>query len=105
MFRIESKESPGELTGDGQARTKKPDCDFCKDVPTRKCKHCACSVCGGKESPDQQILCDECDMAYHLWCLEPALESIPDCDEWLVWLQYSCVDGDEFKCSQNRNRV
>ena len=59
----------------------------------------------GRRALTSRYLCDECDMAYHLWCLEPALESIPDCDEWLVWLQYSCVDGDEFKCSQNRNRV
>lgn len=82
VFRIESKESASQLAGEGEARIKKPDCDFCKDNPSRKCKHCACSVCGGKESPEQQILCDECDLAYHLWCLDPPLDSIPDSDEW-----------------------
>jgi len=30
-------------------------------------------------------MCDECDMAYHIFCLDPPLESIPDVDEWYVW--------------------
>ena len=60
----------------------KPDCDYCKDNPRKKCKSCACSVCGGKDSPDKQILCDECDMAYHLWCLTPKLDAVPDDEEW-----------------------
>ena len=60
----------------------KPDCDHCLDNPRKKCKHCACCVCGGKHDPDKQILCDECDQAYHLGCLKPPLTSIPDDDEW-----------------------
>ena len=38
--------------------------------------------CGSKEEPENQILCDECDMAFHLACLNPPLETIPDDDEW-----------------------
>lgn len=60
----------------------KPDCDHCLDNPRKKCKHCACCECGGKEDPDKQILCDECDQAYHLACLKPPLTSIPEDDEW-----------------------
>lgn len=30
IFSIERKESPNELTGEGEARIKKPDCDYCK---------------------------------------------------------------------------
>ena len=30
IFRIESKESSSEQTGEGAARVKKPDCDYCK---------------------------------------------------------------------------
>ena len=86
IFRIETRsqlgEEDGSCNGEGVVRMKKPDCDWCKDNPRRKCKHCACSVCGGKDSLDKQILCDECDMAYHLWCLEPKLESVPDVDDW-----------------------
>ena len=87
IFRIETRNSidgSGENGDDDQGvtRMKKPDCDWCKDNPRRKCKHCACSVCGGKDTPDKQILCDECDMAYHLWCLSPPLDTVPDVDEW-----------------------
>ncbi len=85
IFRIETRSKPGEGAGqsdEGVARMKKPDCDWCKDNPRRKCKHCACSVCGGKDSPDKQILCDECDQAYHLWCLVPKLKTVPESDDW-----------------------
>ncbi|XP_067677716.1 E3 ubiquitin-protein ligase UHRF1-like [Haliotis asinina] len=63
-------------------RKNKPECDHCHDNPRRKCKHCACCVCGGKDNPGRQILCDECDQAYHLDCLNPPLETVPDEDEW-----------------------
>ena len=62
--------------------TNKPDCDHCLDNPKKKCKHCACCVCGGKNDPDAQILCDECNQAYHLTCLNPPLSSLPEEDEW-----------------------
>ena len=26
----------------------------------KKCKECGCRVCGGKEEPNSQIMCDEC---------------------------------------------
>ncbi len=82
LFRIESCEGVGSDVGEGESRTNKPACDVCKDNPRRKCKSCACSVCGGKEEPDKQLLCDECDQAYHLWCLSTPLESVPEEDEW-----------------------
>ncbi|KAL8608900.1 hypothetical protein ACOMHN_063029 [Nucella lapillus] len=63
-------------------RQNKPECDFCKDNPRRKCKHCACCVCGGKNDPDKQLMCDECDQAYHLECLNPPLTQVPDEDDW-----------------------
>ena len=93
IFRIETRDSSSSSSsGEGEeavTRMKKPDCDWCKDNPRRKCKHCACSVCGGKENPDKQILCDECDMAYHLWCLNPPLSSVPDVDEWYALCTHS----------------
>ena len=86
IFRIESKASPGEEGQEGEVekRKKKPDCDRCKDDRDKKCKSCACSVCGGKQDPDKQILCDECDMAFHLWCLDPPLTDVPDDEDWCV---------------------
>lgn len=75
---------PKELTVNGSPikRTTQPECDRCKDKPTRRCKYCSCHHCGGKEEPDKQIMCDECDMAYHIYCLDPPLADIPDVDEW-----------------------
>ncbi|XP_074619358.1 E3 ubiquitin-protein ligase UHRF1-like isoform X3 [Acropora palmata] len=63
-------------------RQVKADCNVCKDNPNKLCKHCACHKCGGKENPGDQLLCDECDMAYHIYCLVPPLKAIPDDDEW-----------------------
>ncbi|KAI0233000.1 E3 ubiquitin-protein ligase UHRF1 [Lamellibrachia satsuma] len=63
-------------------RQNKPECDHCNDNPKRKCKLCACCVCGDKRDPDRQLMCDECDAAYHLECLTPPLDEIPDVDEW-----------------------
>ena len=59
-----------------------PLCSTCQDNPKRKCKDCSCQVCGGKDEPDRQLMCDECDMAYHLRCLDPPLDTLPDADEW-----------------------
>lgn len=64
------------------AGTNKPDCDFCLDNPQKKCKECACTKCGGKDQPDVQIICDECNAAWHIFCLSPPLETVPDVEEW-----------------------
>ncbi|KFM73683.1 E3 ubiquitin-protein ligase UHRF1, partial [Stegodyphus mimosarum] len=63
-------------------RKKLPACSHCKDIPSKKCKICSCHVCGGKDSPEKQIMCDECDLPYHMWCLQPPLLELPDADEW-----------------------
>ena len=44
-------------------------CGGCGDKPARKCKECGCRKCGGKDDANNQILCDECDAAFHLKCL------------------------------------
>jgi len=62
----------------------KAECDHCKDNPNRLCKHCSCCVCGDKREPEKQLMCDECDAAYHIYCLQPPLSEIPDVDEWYV---------------------
>lgn len=43
---------------------------------------CACRLCGGKQDPDKQLMCDECDMAFHMYCLCPPLSSVPSEAEW-----------------------
>lgn len=59
-------------------------CDHCKNNLRRKCKECGCHICGLKTDENKQIMCDECDYAYHIWCLQPPLQQIPDVDEWWV---------------------
>lgn len=63
-------------------RRRSPECKHCDDRPDRRCRHCACCRCGRKEDPDRQLLCDECDRAFHLACLEPPLEELPQEDDW-----------------------
>ncbi|XP_073485733.1 E3 ubiquitin-protein ligase UHRF1-like [Aquarana catesbeiana] len=59
-----------------------PQCKYCRDDPRTKCRMCACHVCGGKQDPAKQLLCDECDMAFHMYCLHPPLTALPQDDDW-----------------------
>lgn len=63
-------------------RSNGPECKHCKDDPKKNCRWCNCNVCGIKQDPDKQLLCDECDMAYHTYCLNPPLTTIPDDEDW-----------------------
>ncbi|KAK9880899.1 hypothetical protein WA026_013230 [Henosepilachna vigintioctopunctata] len=58
------------------------DCTSCFDNRRRDCKKCGCHTCGKKDRPELLLLCDECDMGFHISCLNPPLEKIPDEDEW-----------------------
>ncbi len=55
-------------------------CTICFNDPMISCKVCACSICGGKESPEKQLICDQCENYFHMTCIDPALENIPDGD-------------------------
>lgn len=59
-----------------------PSCKHCKDDERKLCRMCACHMCGGKQDPDKQLMCDECDMAFHIYCLRPPLSSVPPEEEW-----------------------
>jgi len=37
---------------------KSPPCEVCKDDPRRKCKECACTICGGKDSASKCVTID-----------------------------------------------
>ena len=41
----------------------------------------ACRNCQSQESPETMLICDRCQEGYHIDCLDPPLESIPD-DKW-----------------------
>lgn len=57
-------------------------CLKCKDNPSVKCKHCGCKVCFGKDDWSKLLICDECESEYHIYCLNPPLETVPKDSEW-----------------------
>uniref|UniRef100_A0A8C7WX23 E3 ubiquitin-protein ligase UHRF n=1 Tax=Oryzias sinensis TaxID=183150 RepID=A0A8C7WX23_9TELE len=68
---------------DGQFKRKSgPECKHCKADPDSECRFCSCCVCGGKQDASMQLLCDECNMAFHIYCLNPPLTTIPDDEDW-----------------------
>ncbi|XP_030075234.1 E3 ubiquitin-protein ligase UHRF1 isoform X1 [Microcaecilia unicolor] len=79
-------EEPGGIALVGsespQKRQNGPECKHCKDNPNKTCRMCGCHVCGGKQDPEKQLLCDECDMAFHIYCLDPPLLRIPQDEDW-----------------------
>uniref|UniRef100_A0AAQ5XAK5 E3 ubiquitin-protein ligase UHRF n=1 Tax=Amphiprion ocellaris TaxID=80972 RepID=A0AAQ5XAK5_AMPOC len=81
IYKIEEPGSPGDAPA-GPERSNGPECKHCKDDPNKKCHWCNCKICGIKQDPDKQLLCDECDMAYHTYCLNPPLTSIPEDEDW-----------------------
>ncbi|KAB0789991.1 hypothetical protein PPYR_15737 [Photinus pyralis] len=40
-----------------------------------------CEICGSSLQEDRLLLCDGCDLAYHLECLDPPLTEVPE-GEW-----------------------
>lgn len=70
------------MISSGKRRRIAATCTSCMDNPRRKCRECGCKVCAGKEEEHNLLLCDECDSAYHLGCLNPPLTKIPDEDYW-----------------------
>eukprot|EP00232_Nephroselmis_pyriformis_P027122 CAMPEP_0182870104 /NCGR_PEP_ID=MMETSP0034_2-20130328/10324_1 /TAXON_ID=156128 /ORGANISM="Nephroselmis pyriformis, Strain CCMP717" /LENGTH=612 /DNA_ID=CAMNT_0025002593 /DNA_START=99 /DNA_END=1934 /DNA_ORIENTATION=+ len=46
-----------------------------------------CEVCKGAAHEDKMILCDRCDCGYHMYCLSPPLEKVPDGD----WFCARCI--------------
>ncbi|KAI4828346.1 hypothetical protein KUCAC02_022442 [Chaenocephalus aceratus] len=85
IYKIEEVGSLDETPAGSESPLKRsngPECKHCKDNPKKNCQWCNCHVCGIKQDPDKQLLCDECDMAYHIYCLNPPLTSIPDDEDW-----------------------
>ncbi|XP_006896498.1 PREDICTED: E3 ubiquitin-protein ligase UHRF1 [Elephantulus edwardii] len=82
VFKIERGGESDRVMENPVRRKSGPSCKHCKDDESKPCRVCACHVCGGKQDPDKQLMCDECDMAFHLYCLKPPLSSLPDEEEW-----------------------
>ncbi|XP_016114723.1 E3 ubiquitin-protein ligase UHRF2-like [Sinocyclocheilus grahami] len=79
IYRIEKPGAPALSAADGPFKRKSgPECKHCKADPDAECRFCSCCVCGGKQDAHMQLLCDECNMAFHIYCLTPPLTSIPE---------------------------
>lgn len=43
-----------------------------------RCYDCiVCEKCGNKHDEANMVLCDECDISYHIYCMSPPLDSVP----------------------------
>ncbi|KAL0972960.1 hypothetical protein UPYG_G00197040 [Umbra pygmaea] len=58
-----------------------------------------CKVCRKKGEDDKLILCDECNKAFHLYCLRPALYRVPQGE----WLCPACQPAMQRRCPRGRN--
>lgn len=62
-----------------------------------RCVECiVCEVCGKASDPSRLLLCDDCDISYHTYCLDPPLQTVPKggwkC-KWCVGLGGSLFGG------------
>ncbi|MGH0151085.1 UNVERIFIED_CONTAM: hypothetical protein FKN15_052640 [Acipenser sinensis] len=87
IYKIEKPGAPPLTSADGQFKRKSgPECKHCKADPDSECRFCSCCVCGGKQDAHMQLLCDECNMAFHIYCLNPPLSRIPEDEDWALAL-------------------
>ncbi|XP_037340963.2 E3 ubiquitin-protein ligase UHRF2-like isoform X1 [Pungitius pungitius] len=83
IYQVEAPGARALSASDGQFKRKSgPECKHCKADPEAECRFCSCCVCGGKQDAHMQLLCDECNMAFHIYCLNPPLATIPDDEDW-----------------------
>ncbi|CAI5666939.1 E3 ubiquitin-protein ligase UHRF2 isoform X4 [Oreochromis niloticus] len=83
IYLVEKPGARALSAADGQFKRKSgPECKHCKADPDAECRFCSCCVCGGKQDAHMQLLCDECNMAFHIYCLNPPLATIPDDEDW-----------------------
>ncbi|XP_012685480.2 E3 ubiquitin-protein ligase UHRF2 [Clupea harengus] len=83
IYEIERPGAPALSPSDGKFKRKSgPECKHCKADPDVECRFCSCCVCGGKQDAHMQLLCDECNMAFHIYCLNPPLSTIPEDEDW-----------------------
>lgn len=56
-----------------------------------------CEICGSSNDEEEMLLCDGCDHGYHLYCLTPPLDGVPQ-GEWF------CETCNQHVTSLPRNR-
>ncbi|KAJ7693917.1 jumonji superfamily protein [Mycena rosella] len=48
-----------------------------------------CEICHKKNRGEEMLLCDGCDCGFHMFCLDPPLDTIPK-EQWFC---YTCLSG------------
>lgn len=57
---------------------------------------CLIQVCGECDREDRMLLCDGCDLGYHLECLDPPMDTVP-LEEWFC---PDCVLSNSFNLAE-----
>ncbi|KAJ8976329.1 hypothetical protein NQ317_010096 [Molorchus minor] len=60
-----------------------------------------CEICGSSENEDRMLLCDGCDLGFHLYCLRPALDDVPVG----AWFCQDCSPDDEYDTEIELNEI
>lgn len=65
-----------------------------------RCLECiVCEVCGKASDPSRLLLCDDCDVSYHTYCLDPPLHTVPKGGWKCKWYIYIFISKWEIFCS------
>ncbi|XP_078393134.1 histone-lysine N-methyltransferase 2C isoform X8 [Cetorhinus maximus] len=72
-----------------------------------RCLECTvCESCGKASDPGRLLLCDDCDISYHTYCLDPPLQTVPKggwkC-RWCVSCMQCGATSPGFKCEWQNN--
>ncbi|CAO3597796.1 unnamed protein product [Absidia cylindrospora] len=51
--------------------------------------HEFCEICREEGNDDTLVVCDDCDLAYHIFCVEPSLSTVPSTE----WYCINCLTG------------
>ncbi|XP_077978529.1 LOW QUALITY PROTEIN: tyrosine-protein kinase BAZ1B-like [Glandiceps talaboti] len=65
----------------------------------KSAENAKCKICRKKGNEDKLLLCDECNQPFHLYCLRPALSSVPKGD----WMCPACKPSMARKNSRGRD--
>ncbi|KAF9478416.1 jumonji superfamily protein [Pholiota conissans] len=64
-----------------------------KPSPTTYREQQNCEICHKKNRGEEMLLCDGCDCGFHMFCLDPPLDTIPK-DQWFCFTCLSGTGGD-----------
>jgi remodeling and spacing factor 1 len=89
--RAEAGEEEEEMTAADEGHDEDEDEDDDDDEEEEEIQ---CVVCDSPRDAQHMLLCDGCDDGYHMACLHPPLEAIPEGD----WFCEECLEIKELCC-------